>query len=119
MPLIPDHFRRELILNYQISDVAPHAEIAMPDHCPEVRLFTPNSNAMWLLTELNPDTNVAYGLCDLGLGQPELGYVDLDELESLAATEGFEIEVDLHFDTKRTLSEFAERAKIAGRIEDW
>ena len=119
MPLIPEHLRRELILNYQISDVAPHAEVATPDHRPEVKLSTPNGSAIWLLTELNPDTNVAYGLCDLGLGSPELGYLDLDELELLAATEGFQIEVDLHFDTMRRLSEWAERAKIAGRIEDW
>ena len=119
MSLIPEHLRRELVLNYQITDVAPHAEVATPDHRPEVRLFTPNANAVWLLTELNPDTNVAFGLGDLGVGSPELGYIDLDELEAVAAIEGFEIEVDLEFDTMRRLSEWVERARVAGRIEDW
>lgn len=117
MALIPEFLRRELLLNFELTDVAPHAEIAPPDHFPEVRLFTPNSNAVWLLTELNPETNVAFGLCDLGTGNPELGYVSLDELEKLAGTGGIEIEVDLLFDTKLTLSEHAEKAKALGRIE--
>jgi Protein of unknown function (DUF2958) len=30
-------------------------------------------NATWVLTELNPDIDLAFGLC--GLGEPELGYV--------------------------------------------
>jgi hypothetical protein len=98
--------------------VAPEAEVS-PDLFLEVKLFTPNGNSIWLLTELHPETNIAYGLCDLGVGSPELGYVDLDELEKLAATEGFEIEVDLHFDTHIRLSQYAELAKLAGRIEDW
>lgn len=98
--------------------MAPHAEIATPDHEPVARLFIPNGNAMWLLTELNPDTNVAFGLVDLGLNSPEIGQVSLDELEALAATEGFEIEVDLQFEAKRTLSQYAELAKAAGRIVD-
>ena len=118
MSLIPEHLRRELTVNWELMIVAPEAEVC-PDLFPEVRLFTPNKNAVWLLTELNPDTNVAFGLCDLGLGTPELGYVDLDELKLLAAIEGFEIEVDLEFDTTHRLSEWAERAKIAGRVEDW
>ena len=117
MPLLPEHLRQSLVINWELMRVSSEAEVS-PDLFPEVRLFTPNANAVWLLTELNPDTNVAYGLCDLGVGSPELGYVDLDELEKLAATEGFEIEVDLHFDTHTRLSQYAELAKLAGRIED-
>ena len=117
MPLIPEHLRRALTINWELMIVAPEAEVC-PDLYPEVRMFDPNANAIWLLTELNPDTNVAYGLCDLGVGQPELGYVSLDELESIAATDGFEIEVDLQFDTYTPLSKYAELAKAAGRIED-
>jgi len=118
MPPIPEHLRQSLIVNWELMIVAPEAGVC-PDLYPEVKMFTPNANAIWLLTELNPETDVAYGLCDLGLGQPELGYVSLDELESLAATEGFEIEVDLDFDTHTPLSKYAELAKAAGRIEDW
>jgi hypothetical protein len=51
------------------------------DFEPVVKLFTPDGNATWLLTELNPDfDHLAFGLCDLGLGEPELGYVSLHEL---------------------------------------
>jgi hypothetical protein len=115
MPLIPESPpRTHRKLGTQV--VAPEAEVC-PDLYPEVKLFTPNANSVWLLTELNLGTNVAYGLIDLGVGTPELGYVSLDELEALAAADGMEIEVDLHFDTTRRLSQYAELAKIAGRIE--
>jgi hypothetical protein len=30
-------------------------------------------------TELNPDIDLAFGLCDLGLGEPELGFACLHE----------------------------------------
>ena len=35
---------------------------------PVVKLFTPDANATWLLTEIYPgDTDIAFGLCDLGV----------------------------------------------------
>lgn len=46
------------------------------DPYPVVKLFTPDAGATWLLTELDPeDDDLAFGLMDLGLGEPELGYV--------------------------------------------
>ena len=54
------------------------------DPRPIVKLFTPDANATWLLTELDPaEPDRAFGLCDLGLGSPELGYVNLSELLAL------------------------------------
>jgi hypothetical protein len=48
------------------------------DPRPVVKLFTPGAGAAWLLTELDPDDpDIAFGLCDLGLGFPELGSVRL------------------------------------------
>ena len=42
---------------------------------PVVKLFTPDAGATWLLTEIDPDDHDhAFGLCDLGLGAPELGW---------------------------------------------
>jgi hypothetical protein len=39
------------------------------DPPPVVKLFTPDAGATWLLTELDPDDpDIAFGLCDLGLG---------------------------------------------------
>ena len=44
------------------------------DCYPVVKIFYPLSDAIWLLTELDGD-GIAFGLCDLELGYPELGYV--------------------------------------------
>jgi hypothetical protein len=43
---------------------------------PLVKLYTPDGFAVWFLTELSPHGgDCAYGLCDLGIGRPALGYV--------------------------------------------
>lgn len=43
-------------------------------HKPIVKLFTPDGNCTWLLSELDPENPlVAFGLCDLGVGFPEMG----------------------------------------------
>ena len=48
------------------------------DHIPVVKLFNPMGPATWLLCELDADGDTLFGLCDLGVGEPELGYVSLD-----------------------------------------
>ena len=49
-----------------------------------VKLFTPDAGATWLLTEIDPDDHDhAFGLCDLGLGAPEIGWVSLGELATV------------------------------------
>lgn len=51
------------------------------DFRPVVRLFTPDAQATWLLTEIDPEAPmIAFGLCGLGMGYPELGYVSLEEI---------------------------------------
>jgi hypothetical protein len=51
------------------------------DFEPVVKIFTPDGNTTWHLTELNSNGEyLAFGLCDLGLGEPELGYVSVHEL---------------------------------------
>jgi hypothetical protein len=70
----------------------------MPDVFPVVKLFTPWGGATWLLSELDPeDEDIAFGLCDLGFGCPELGSVSLSELEAVRGPGGLAIERDLHF----------------------
>ena len=56
------------------------------------------------------------GLCDLGQGCPELGYVNLREIASLHGTLGLKVERDLHFEADRTLSGNAQLAHECGRI---
>jgi hypothetical protein len=86
------------------------------DFQPLVILFTADGNATWLLTELNPDIDLAFGLCDLGLGEPELGYVSLVELSAARGPVGLPLECDLHFAPILTISAYADRAREHRRI---
>lgn len=87
------------------------------DLTPVVKLFTPDAGATWLLTELHPDnTDIAFGLADLGLGNPELGYVSLSELGAFRGWLGLPVEVDRFFRPDRSLSAYAAAARAAGRI---
>jgi hypothetical protein len=87
------------------------------DPRPVVKIFDPTGSATWLLTEVDPsDPTRAFGLCDLGLGYPELGYVDLDELSAVRSRFGLRLEIDRHFRPTKRLSEYAADARHHGRI---
>ncbi len=87
------------------------------DPHPVVKLFTPDGACTWLLTELDPeDPDIAFGLCDLGMGFPELGSVRVSELVTVRAPIGLGVERDLHFAPERTLSQYAAAAARLGRI---
>ena len=64
----------------------------------------------------NPDDGIAFGLCDLGFGSPELGYVSVDELAVVKVGFGLGIERDRHFTAKKTLGEYAAEAREKGSI---
>jgi hypothetical protein len=86
------------------------------DPPPVVKLFTPDAGATWLLTEIDPDDHDhdhAFGLCDLGQGFPELGYVSLAELQSARGRLGLPIERDLHFVATNAISAYAHEARRA------
>ena len=87
------------------------------DGPPIVKLFTPDGAATWLISETDPDdADRLYGLCDLGLGFPELGYVSLAEIVSVRGRLGLPVERDLHFVADKPLSAYAEEARKQGRI---
>lgn len=87
------------------------------DPAPVVKLFTPDACATWLLTEIDPDDHDhAFGLCDLGLGFPELGWISLAEVSSVRGRLGLPVERDLHFKAEKRLSSYAREARLAGRI---
>ena len=85
------------------------------DPKPVVKLFHPVGGATWLLTELEEDGNLAFGLCDLGIGCPELGYVSLDELRSIQI-DGLGVERDRFFAATKPISEYATEAYAKDRI---
>ncbi len=90
--------------------------IAADPH-PVVKLFTPDAGATWLLTELDPDDeDLAFGLCDLGLGEPELGYVRLSELAAVHGPMSLPVERDLHFEADKPISAYAAEAHEHRRI---
>ena len=75
------------------------------------------AEASWLLSELYPaDPDVAFGLCDLGVGFPELGDVRLSELTALRGPFGLPVERDRHFRATKTLTQYANDARAAQRI---
>lgn len=111
MKLITKAQRNQLIANFH-STQQGDKEV---DHQPVVKLFTPDAQATWLLTELDPAEGLLFGLCDLGVGFPELGYVALAELENLRGRLGLPVERDQHWQADKPLSAYCEEARKAER----
>lgn len=107
-----------LLKNGQKSAEAIAIDGNTPDHVPVVKLFNPVGAATWLLSELDPENpDIAFGLCDLGMGSPELGYVSISEIMSVRLPLGLHIERDQWFDAEgKPMSWFAEDARAKGRI---
>tara|TARA_Y100000361_G_scaffold117182_1_gene108275 strand:- start:365 stop:700 length:336 start_codon:yes stop_codon:yes gene_type:complete len=83
------------------------------DFQPVVKIFTAGAGATWLLSELSEE-GIGFGLADLGHGFPELGYIDITPIENLPSE--FMVERDRYFTATKTLSEYADEARSAGRI---
>lgn len=83
---------------------------------PVVKFFCPWGAATWLISEIMEDNDTLFGLCDLGMGEPELGYISLSELRGLRGPFGLTIERDLYFEADKTLVEYADEARSKGRI---
>lgn len=109
MNLIPSQLRARLLEN---GTRTANGEDQNP--YPVVRLFVADGAASWLLTELDPDDpDLAYGLCDLGLGAPALDYVRLSDL---AAVAGDQVRCDTGFVARHSLSAYLNEAREAGAI---
>jgi len=67
---------------------------------PAVYIFVPGTNVTWVLWEYSPTENEAFGLCDLGFGFPEMGYVDIDEMESVKGPLDLPPEMDESINTR-------------------
>ncbi|MEZ5935219.1 MAG: DUF2958 domain-containing protein [Alphaproteobacteria bacterium] len=107
---------KKLLENGQMQKSASERDQAC-DFKPVVKLFTPDAGAIWLLSEIDPDDrDIAFGLCDLGLGFPELGTVSLKELQEVRGKLGLPVERDRHWKADRTISEYANDARHHGHI---
>ena len=87
------------------------------DFQPVLKLFTPDADCTWLLTEIDPDdTDVAFGLYHLGSGHPKLGSVRLSEIAAVRGKLGLPAERDLWFEADKPLSAYAKEAALLERI---
>lgn len=87
----------------QMGLPALYSQESTPDPIVLVHIFTPDAQCNWWLTELDAD-GTAFALCDLGMGFPELGYVDINELSQVRGHLGLPVEIDMYW-TPRPLSE--------------
>jgi len=89
------------------------------DPLPVVRLFTPDAHAIWLLVSLDPaDGDTAFGICDVGIGMPELGTIKLSDLASIVGPNKQSVMRDRYFQAMRPLSEYLRLAQEEGSIPD-
>ncbi len=87
------------------------------DLVPVVKFFDPCGAATWLITRLAPEEpDILHGLCDLGLGFPELGPVRFSELAAVKGRLGIGLERDLWFAPTFPISVYAAAAHRAQRI---
>jgi hypothetical protein len=116
MTLITQTVTDQLLANGRAQRNAIDSGERALDFKPVVKLFTPDAQCTWLLTELDPDGGLAFGLCDLGLGCVELGYVSLAELSAVRGKLGLPVERDMHFEANKPISAYAEEARARGHI---
>lgn len=100
MILLTKEVREELQANWNCEDCRKLK--------PVVKLFTPDANATWYLVAMDKD-GTALGICDLGLGFPEFGYVDIKELSQVRGQYGLPVERDLHFQPQQSIGEMLEQ----------
>ncbi len=109
---MPQH---KLIKADQMRKLVSNGQNPDQDHAPVVKFFTPAANATWLISEIDGDQ--MFGLCDLGHGTLELGYISLAEMQSIRVR-GLPVERDAWWDSKHPMSVYADAAREAGHIVD-
>ena len=117
MKLLTKNIREQLLRNGRLQQERAEQGRDDADFSPVVKLFTPDAACTWLLSELDPDEpDIAFGLCDLGMGCPELGSVSIAEIEALRGRLGLPVERDQYFHADKPLSAYAEQARARGHI---
>jgi Protein of unknown function (DUF2958) len=117
MKLLTQNQERRMRENGAANAARAEKDGKTEDLHPVVKLFCPWNGATWLLTELDPeDPDIAFGLCDLGMGFPELGSVRMSELAAITGPGGLCIERDLYFRPAMTLQGYADAAQREQRI---
>lgn len=117
MILITAQQRKRMLANGRANAERVADDGNTHDFWPVVKLFCPWITKVWLLSELDPDDpDIAFGLCDLGFGCPELGSVRLSEIEAVRGPFGWRVERDLTFKATKSLTAYADEARKHSRI---
>ncbi|MFA6145537.1 MAG: DUF2958 domain-containing protein [Sulfurimonas sp.] len=89
-----------LISDKQRNTLPPlYSTEEIPDPIAHIKLFTPDSNWTWYITEYSQEEDLCFGLI---IGhETELGYFSLNELKEVRGAMGLKIERDIHFKPER------------------
>ena len=118
MKLLTKDIHEKLLKNGRLMAQLSQTGEVTPDFLPVVKLFTPDAQCTWLLTELDSEEpDIAFGLCDLGMGCPELGSVRISEIESVRGPLGLPVERDRYFTATKSISAYAAEARQHDRIK--
>ena len=91
MKILTKAIKEKLIANHKEQDGTKEFKAVL-------KLFNPAGIGTWYLSELDPETNNAFGLCCVH--EEEIGYVNLDELLKFRSLFGLGIERDKFFKPK-------------------
>lgn len=94
---------KQLVLNGSAKNVGK-------DHKPVVKWFAPETKFTWLITKIF-DPQTAFGLVDLGNGDPEIRYISMDEINRMSRYLGVAIERDHSFVPKYPISVYLKAAQ--------
>jgi hypothetical protein len=75
-----------------------------------LKLFNPCGAQSWFITEYNAETREAFGYVT-GMGNDELGYISMEEVETVRLPFGLKIERDMHWDMSNTLAQVMAESK--------
>lgn len=114
--LIPAEALTRLKENHLVNERAAFADEPSVDLRPVVKLFLPTSAAVWLITEFHEKEGLLFGLCDLGLGCPEIGYVAVSDLLTAIGPLGIRAHRDTTFIAEKSLNGYAAEARQLGHI---
>jgi len=113
MKLLTKEIERKLLKN---NSAIKKGEAESSGMLPVVKFFNPCGDGTWLITDMDSD-GIMFGLCDLGWGTPEIGYVSLDELKSVNVGFGLGIERDLWFEADKTLQGYIKDSREKSYID--
>lgn len=112
MDLFTPEQRMRLICNGRIREQG-----TLLSRPPILKLFTPDAAGTWLISAIDPaDEDRAWGLCDVGAGSPEFGWVSISVLMKMRGPLGRPVCRDEAFRPNASLGAYAEEARRVGII---